>query len=195
MAAGPVAFLFALICVVHFGSRAVLASPDNVAKGYGTKGIVLKLKNLRQNALQSGKIKKVSTGDSRSKAINNGDSEFNRDHWTGYENKTTWTDFVTDERIFRTSLSDKFDSTCEFSHDNPVFWNKILILIVNVFHDDGEFRKTRPDNDQPFSVQFLKFVKRTLTLFPLDSPETFDLLPTDNDNDKRENSLIIFAIP
>ena len=189
MAAGAVAFLFALICVVHFGSRAVLASPENVAKGYGTKGIVLKLKNLRQNALQSGKIKKISTGDSPSKTINNGDSEFNRDHWTGYENKTTWTDFVTDERILRTSLSDKFDSKCQFSHDNPVFWNKILILIVNLFHDDGEFRKTRPDNDQPFSIQFLKFVKRTLTLFPLDSPETFDHLPTDNDNEIREKLL------
>ena len=60
MAAGPVAFLFALICVVHFGSRAVLASPDNVAKGYGTKGIVLKLKNLRQNALQSGKKESIN---------------------------------------------------------------------------------------------------------------------------------------
>ena len=96
---------------------------------------------------------------------------------------------MTDERKFRTSLSDKFDSACQFSHDNPVFWNKILILTVNVFHKDGELKKTRHDNDQPFSIQFLKFVKRTLTLFPLDSPETFDLLPTDNDNEKREKLL------
>ena len=159
----------------------VVAAPENATMQVGSTSIVQRIKNLKKEALKSGKIKVDKV---RSEVYSLFDSEDQNggdllciDQWLILQNEDNednfqWHEFEKQENLLRKQL--KTRSMCiktKYVHPKPFYWIKLITLISNIFYKDNVLVDIRPDGN-PFSIEFLKFVKRVLFKFPVKQQTT-----------------------
>ena len=99
----------------------------------------------------------------------NGGQILCEDQWQRFqtEDNFSWEDFENQERSLRKHLETKpMSLKTRYTHPNPSIWNKLITLVSNIFFKDNVLVDIRPDN-KPFSIEFLKFIKRVLFKFPV----------------------------
>ena len=128
---------------------------------------------MTKEALKSGKIK-TERSEIFLENVNkeNGDRLLSAEFWTTFgESDSTWIDFERQESTFRRFISTRpCESSVKYTHTNPVMWFRIVRILSSVFYKDNVFVDMRPDG-QPFSLEFLKFVRRIMSKFPVMLPE------------------------
>ena len=99
---------------------------------------------------------------------------WSKERWQQFERKlseTEWQEFVCAEQAFRHSIATKpYKAKVEYLHVNPIKWWKVSRLIYTHFHREKEFQQVR-HNGTDYSLQELKFTKRSLDKFPIEVPE------------------------
>ena len=146
-------------------------------------GIVTQMKNLMKDAIGSSKIKFSRPTLIPDENVNNQNGDrLEPAFWEKFQNKVSdWKEFELQELYFRMNLSTKpllVDK--EYVHLNPSTWFKIISVLSSVFYTDKVFRDIRPDG-QPFSLEFLRYVKRIMKKFPITFPNqpSFNALNTE----------------
>ena len=167
MADGSDVFTLRLVCTTIFFWSSVVAAAVNVEKVYSEMDIVSRLRKLTKDSVKSGKIKKISEEISTpfdSLSVEGGHCDrHDPNFWIPFENKDSdWTTFENNEHIFRMCYSTKpLTVTDRYTHPEPCAWIRLFNLIHAIFFKDNILVDKRPDG-KPFSIEFLKFIKRIL---------------------------------
>lgn len=165
MADGLAAFVFALSLAVILGYTSVVAALVNVEMDVRSVGLVSGVRKLTKDAVRSGSIKFDSV---ESVVLDLTDQDGDRLSTGYFLNEGSWDEFTSAEAKFRNSLSTSPSvETKRYTHANPVHWLKLFTVLWNVYFRHDVFVDTRPDNGQPYSIEFLRFSKRVLNKFPI----------------------------
>ena len=178
MAQGPVGLFALCVFCVYVLRIPVVAALENATMSVNSSSIVQRIKKLKIEALKSGKIRidkvhseiysKTHFSDDNG---DNGGQILCVDQWQRFqtEDNFTWQDFENQERLLRKNLETKpMCVKTRYTHPNPSVWIKLITLVSNIFFKDNVCVDIRPDN-KPFSIEFIKFVRRVLFKFPVKS--------------------------